>query len=85
MTKRPRYSKEFKDSMIAFYHEGRSSKSFEKEFGMASTTVLKWAHGAQKQMIGNTIYTNNDIKKKKDHPREKNDLLKRAAVLLAKN
>lgn len=72
MTKRPRYSKEFKDSIIALYHEGCSSKFLEKEFGMASTTVLKWAHGAQKQMIGDTIYTNNDI-------------LKRAAVLLAKN
>jgi transposase len=44
---------------------------------MASTTVLKWAHGVQKQMIGDTIYTNNDIKKE-------NDILKRAAVLLEK-
>ncbi|MCK8617989.1 transposase [Fructobacillus sp. M158] len=72
MTKRPRYSKEFKDSIIALCQEGRSSKFLAKEFGMASTTVLKWEHGAQKQMIGDTIYTNNDI-------------LKRAAVLLAKN
>ncbi|CAK1227279.1 transposase [Fructobacillus tropaeoli] len=88
MIKRPRYSKEFKDSIIALYQEGRSSKSLEKEFGMASTTVLKWAHGAQKQMIGDTIHTNNDmkkIKKENDRLREGNDILKRAAVLLAKN
>ncbi|MGQ2227080.1 hypothetical protein ACT5YR_07470 [Fructobacillus fructosus] len=57
---------------------------------MASTPVLKWAHGAQKQMIGDTIYTNtnNDIKKIKkenDRLKEENDILKRAAVLLAKN
>jgi transposase len=63
MTNRPRYSKKFKDSIIPFYQERCSSKSLEKEFGMASTTVLKWAHGAQKQMIGDTICTNNDIKK----------------------
>lgn len=74
MTKRPRYSKEFKDSMIALYQEGRSFKSLEKEFGMSSTTVLKWAHGAQKQMIGDTFYTNNDIKKENDHLREENVL-----------
>ena len=54
-----------------------ASLFLEQEFGMASTTVLKWAHGAQKQMIGDTIYTNNNIKKE-------NDILKRAAVLLAK-
>lgn len=55
---------------------------------MASTTVLKWAHGAQKQMIGDTIYINNDIKKIKtenNRLREENDILKRMAVLLAKN
>ena len=77
MTNDSRYSKEFKDSIIDLYQEGGSSKFLEQEFGMASTTVLKWAHGAQKQMIGDTIYTNNDIKKG-------NDILKRAAVLLAK-
>ncbi|MCK8638827.1 transposase [Fructobacillus fructosus] len=77
MTNDSRYSKEFKDSIIDLYQEGGSSQSLEQEFGMASTTVLKWAHGAQKQMIGDTIYTNNDIKKG-------NDILKRAAVLLAK-
>lgn len=81
MTKRPRYSKECKDSIIALYQEGRSFKALEKEFDMASTTVLKWARGAQKQIIGDTIYTKNDIKKIK----KENDILKRASVLLAKN
>lgn len=81
MTKRPRYSKKLKDSIIALYQEGRSSKSLEKKFGMASPTVFNWAHDAQKQMIGDTIYTNNDIEKIK----KENAILKRAAVLLAKN
>lgn len=88
MTKRPRYSQEFKDAIVALYQEGRCSLSLSIEYGMASTTVIKWVHGSQKQIIAGETYTTDEMKKMKkenDRLKEENDILKRAAVLLAKN
>lgn len=37
-----RYSQEFKETLIDFYHSGQSVAQFSKEYGVAPATIYKW-------------------------------------------
>ena len=37
-----RYSKEFKETLIAFYHSGQSVTQLSKEYDVAPATIYKW-------------------------------------------
>ncbi|MDM7654713.1 transposase, partial [Lactococcus cremoris] len=37
-----RYSKEFKETLIALYHSGQSVTQLSKEYDVAPATIYKW-------------------------------------------
>ena len=37
-----RYSKEFKETLIAFYHSGQSVTQLSKEYDVAPAKIYKW-------------------------------------------
>ena len=37
-----RYSKEFKETLIAFYHSGQSVTQLSKEYDVAPATIYNW-------------------------------------------
>ena len=37
-----RYSKEFKETLVAFYHSGQSVTQLSKEYDVAPATIYKW-------------------------------------------
>ncbi|MGX7043305.1 transposase [Leuconostoc holzapfelii] len=82
-----RYANDFKESMVALYQSGRSATSLAKEYGVSVTTLTKWIKNAGTQTVGDKTYTNAEVKQlQKENARlkEELDILKRAAVLLAK-
>lgn len=82
-----RYADDFKQSMVALYQSGRSANSLSKEYGVSVSTLTKWIHHSSTRLVGDKVYTTADIKQlKKENARLKEELniLKRAAVLLAK-
>lgn len=82
-----RYANDFKESMVALYQSGRSATSLAKEYGVSVTTLTKWIKNVDTQTVGDKTYTNAEVKQlQKENARlkEELDILKRAAVLLAK-
>jgi len=82
-----RYANDFKESMVALYQSGRSATSLAKEYGVSVTTLTKWIKNVGTQTVGDKTYTNAEVKQlQKENARlkEELDILKRAAVLLAK-
>ena len=37
-----RYSQEFKDTLLDFYHSGQSVTQLSKEYGVTPATIYKW-------------------------------------------
>ena len=73
--------------MVALYQSGRSATSLAKEYGVSVTTLTKWIKNVGTQTVGDKTYTNAEVKQlQKENARlkEELDILKRAAVLLAK-
>lgn len=82
---RTRYSEEFKESIVALSKTGSSANSLAREYGVSVSTVSKWINQADPS--NNKILSQNERKLMKENIRlkEELDILKRAAVLLARN
>ncbi|MEC5141739.1 transposase [Pediococcus pentosaceus] len=64
-----RYSQNFKDSLVKLHQEGRSLKSLAEVFGPSKDSIALWV----KQLENRLAILE-----------EENEILKRAAILLAK-
>lgn len=64
-----RYSQDFKDSLVKLHQEGRSLKSLAEEFGPSKDAIAIWVKQLEKRLA---------------ILEEENEILKRAAILLAK-
>lgn len=82
-----RYSQDFKDSLVKLYQEGRTLKSLADEFGPSKDSIGIWVKQSQPVVINGETKTIKDIKKLERENqilREENEILKKAAILLAK-
>ncbi|WP_257229704.1 transposase [Leuconostoc sp. DB-1] len=81
-----RYSQDFKDSLVKLHQEGRSLKSLAEEFGPSKDSIAIWVKQANPIMIKGQSKTLKDVKqleKRLAILEEENEILKRAAILLA--
>ena len=82
-----RYSQDFKYSLVKLHQEGRSLKSLAEEFGLSKDSIAIWVKQATPVMIQGRSKTLKDVKqleKRLAILEEENEILKRAAILLAK-
>lgn len=80
-----RYSAEFKSSLIALHQTGRSANSLAKEYHVSVSTVTNWINQADASRINVLSPSEEALLKENIRLKEELDILKRAAVLLAKN
>lgn len=82
-----RYSQYFKDSLVKLHQEGRSLKSLAEEFGPSKGSIAIWVKQATSIMIKGQSRTLKDVKQLEKRIailEEENEILKLAAILLAK-
>ena len=53
-----RYSKEFKETLIAFYHSGQSVTQLSKEYDVAPATIYKWIDLTRREFSDSPLYVN---------------------------
>ena len=80
-----RYLKEFLESMIALNQTGRSANSLLKEYNVSVSTLAKWIRQADPFDRNVLSIKERELLKENKRLKEEIDILKRAAVLLAKN
>jgi len=82
--KATRYSEEFKQSIVSLSQTGRSANSLATEYGVSVSTVSKWIN--QSDPTNDKVLSKNERELMKENKRlkEEIDILKRAAVLLAR-
>lgn len=84
-----RYTAEFKQTLIDLHHKRHSFKEPHEEYGNSLDTIRKWVHVATIVAIddrGVAMINEQDKQLRKENHclKEEVDILKRAAVLLAK-
>jgi len=80
-----RYSAEIKSSIVSLHKTGRSANSLSKEYNVSVYTVTKWINQANPNNAKVLSDNERALIKENRRLKEKLDILKRAAVLLAKN
>jgi len=80
-----RYSQEFRESMISLSQTGRSANSLSREYNVSVSTISKWIRQADPNDRSILSIRERELVKENKRLREELDILKRAAVLLAKN
>ena len=80
-----RYSTELRESMISLSQTGRSANSLSKEYNVSVSTISKWIRQADPNDRSVLSVRESELLKEIKRLKEENDILKRAAVLLAKN
>jgi len=80
-----RYSQEFRESMISLSQTGRSANSLSREYNVSVSTISKWIRQADPNDRSILSIIERELVKENKRLREELDILKRAAVLLAKN
>lgn len=80
-----RYSQEFKESMVSLNQTGRSANSLSKEYNVSVSTISKWIRQADPNDKKVLSLRERELVKENKRLKEEIDILKRAAVLLAKN
>lgn len=80
-----RYSQEFKESIVFLNQTGRSANSLSKEYNVSVSTISKWIRQADPNDRNVLSLRERECLKENKRLKEEIDILKRAAVLLAKN
>ncbi|MDN7035366.1 transposase [Lactiplantibacillus plantarum] len=80
-----RYSEDLKNSIVALHQTGRSANSWAKEYNVSVSTVTKWVKQADPENTDELSSRERLLIKENQRLKEEIDILKRAAVLLAKN
>lgn len=81
----PRYSQEFRESMVSLGQTGRSANSLSKEYNVSVSTITKWIRQADPNDKTFLSLRERELVKENKRLKEELDILKRAAVLLAKS
>ena len=84
-TSNNRYSAEFKASVVSLHKTGRSVSFLSKEYNVSISTVAKWINQANPNNAKVLSDNERALIKENRRLKEELDILKRAAVLLAKN
>lgn len=84
-TSTKRYFNEFKSSMVALHQTGRSANSLAKGYQVSVSTVTKWINQADPHKPKVLSDNKRRLVKENQQLKEEIDILKRAAVLLAKS
>lgn len=84
-----RYTPEFKQTLIDLHQNGLSYHDLHAEYGPSQDTIRKWVQAAtvvaiDTQGVAITKEQFKQLQKENRRLKEENDILKRAAVLLAK-
>ena len=83
--KTTRYSSEFRESMVSLSQTGRSANSLAKEYSVSVSTDSKWINQADPKNTKFLSLRERKLIKEVKRLKEEVDILKRAAVILAKN
>ena len=73
-----RYSKEFKETLIAFYHSGQSVTQLSKEYDVAPATIYKWI---DLYSTSNADFL--ELKRQLAKVKEERDILKKVLTIFA--
>jgi transposase-like protein len=71
--------------MIRLKNNGRSATSLSKEYNVSVSTICKWIQQDDPNNTNVLSIKERELIKENKRLKEENDILKRAAVLLAKN
>lgn len=81
-----RYTKEFKQTILDLYNQGKNARQLSLEYDVGYSTVLKWVQGSTKTSPGGlTPDEARVLKKQLKTQAEEIVILKKALGLLAKN
>ena len=83
--KTTKYSQEFRESLVSLNQTGRSANSLAKEYNVSVSTVSKWINQADPMNRQVLSLRERELIKEVKRLKEEVDILKRAAVILAKN
>ncbi len=87
-----RYSKEFKETLIAFYHSGQSVTQMSKEYDVAPATIYKWIDLYSKSNESSVSKSNEssvskadflELKRQLAKVKEERDILKKVLTIFA--
>ncbi|MBF2665056.1 transposase [Listeria seeligeri] len=79
------YSNELKESIVSLSQTGQSANSLAKEYKVSVSTIRKWIQQADPTNRHILSLRERELVKKNKRLKEENIILKRFAVLLAKN
>lgn len=81
----PKYSEDFKKTIVSLYQSGKTYSEIQKEYGVCSSALSKWVHKyAQVQVDDDTILTAQQIKtlqRRNAQLEEENLILKKAIAI----
>ena len=81
-----RYTKEFKQTILDLYNQGKNARQLSLEYEVGYSTILKWIQGSTKTSPGGlTPDEARVLKKQLKTQAEEIVILKKALGLLAKN
>ena len=77
----PKYSEDFKKTIVSLYQSGKTYSEIQKEYGVSSSALSKWVHKySQVQVDDDTVLTAQQIKalqRRNAQLEEENLILKR--------
>ncbi|MCO4654463.1 transposase [Streptococcus infantarius subsp. infantarius] len=79
-----RYSKEFKETLIAFYHSGQSITQLSKEYDVSPVTIYKWIDLYSKSNESSVSKADFlELKRQLAKVKEERDILKKVLTIFA--
>lgn len=80
-----RYTKEFKETILNLYNQGKSARQLSLKYEVGYSTVLKWVQGSTRTSPGGlTPDESKELRKQLKEKDEEITILKKALGLLAK-
>lgn len=77
-----RYSKEFKETLIAFYHSGQSVTQLSKEYDVAPATIYKCLYSkSNESSVSKADFL--ELKRQLAKVKEERDILKKVLTIFA--
>ena len=83
----PKYSEDFKKTIVSLYQSGKTYSEIQKEYGVSSSALSKWVHKySQVQVDDDTVLTAQQIKalqRRNAQLEEENLILKKAIAIFS--
>ena len=79
-----RYSQEFKDTLLDFYHSGQSVTQLSKEYGVTPATIYKWIDLYSKSNESSVSKADFlELKRQLTKVKQERDILKKVLTIFA--